>query len=168
MSVAQAPAALSAAEMEQFRERGFLGPFAMCRPEQMDRLRPGIEAVLASDPPDHKTRIHNRHLDGTTGRVVSPPLGTLGADLWRQGLHESLDRSLHIEIDALQLGPQHVAAVGSDALNGLSGHVGAWESFPIAHGPVVQLDSCDDGVGSSTVFETVGKAFNEGDSLTAK
>jgi len=63
MSVAQAPAALSAAEMEQFRERGFLGPFAMCRPEQMDRLRPGIEAVLASDPPDHKTRIHNRHLD---------------------------------------------------------------------------------------------------------
>ena len=54
---------LSAAEMDQFREQGFLGPFTLCSPEEMAEQRPAVEAVLASDPPDHKTRIHNRHLD---------------------------------------------------------------------------------------------------------
>lgn len=54
---------LSEDEMEAFRTQGFLGPFALCSPEEMAAIRTDVEAVLASDPPDHKTRIHNRHLD---------------------------------------------------------------------------------------------------------
>ena len=55
--------ALSEDEMESFRTQGFLGPFTLCSPEEMAAMRTDIEAVLASDPPEHKTRAHNRHLD---------------------------------------------------------------------------------------------------------
>lgn len=56
-------AMLSEGEMDAFRTQGFLGPFVLCSPEEMAAMRADIEAVLAADPPDHKTRIHNRHLD---------------------------------------------------------------------------------------------------------
>ena len=39
MTVAEDRAALSAAEMDQFREQGFLGPFTLCSPEEMAELR---------------------------------------------------------------------------------------------------------------------------------
>lgn len=55
--------ALSEEEMETFRTQGFLGPFVLCSPEEMAAVRAEVEAVLATDPPDHKTRTHNRHLD---------------------------------------------------------------------------------------------------------
>ncbi len=55
--------ALSEDEMESFRTQGFLGPFALCSPEEMAAMRTDIEAVLASDPPEHKRRVHKRQLD---------------------------------------------------------------------------------------------------------
>ena len=55
--------ALSTEEMDQFRTQGFLGPFALCSPEEMGARRPAIEAVLESEPPDHRQKVHNRHLD---------------------------------------------------------------------------------------------------------
>jgi ectoine hydroxylase-related dioxygenase (phytanoyl-CoA dioxygenase family) len=55
--------ALSAAERDTFRQQGYLGPYSLCSAAEMDGMRPGIEAVLASEAPDHKTREHNRHLD---------------------------------------------------------------------------------------------------------
>ena len=63
MTVTQRSAVLSATEMDQFREQGFLGPFTLCSPTEMAAWRSGVEAVLDSYPPDHKTKIHNRHLD---------------------------------------------------------------------------------------------------------
>ena len=59
----QTNTALSAEEMDQFRTQGFLGPFALCSPEEMGARRPAIEAVLESEPPDHRQKVHNRHLD---------------------------------------------------------------------------------------------------------
>ena len=59
----QTNTALSAEEMDQFRTQGFLGPFALCSPEEMGATRPAIEAVLASEPPHHRQKVHNRHLD---------------------------------------------------------------------------------------------------------
>ena len=59
----QTNTALSAEEMDQFRTQGFLGPFALCSPEEMGATRPAIEAVLESEPPDHRQKVHNRHLD---------------------------------------------------------------------------------------------------------
>ena len=50
----QTNTALSAEEMDQFRTQGFLGPFALCSPEEMGATRPAIEAVLESEPPDHR------------------------------------------------------------------------------------------------------------------
>ena len=59
----QTNTALSAEEMDQFRTQGFLGPFALCSPKEMGATRPAIEAVLESEPPDHRQKVHNRHLD---------------------------------------------------------------------------------------------------------
>ena len=59
----QTNTALSTEEMDQFRTQGFLGPFALCSPEEMGATRPAIEAVLESEPPDHRQKVHNRHLD---------------------------------------------------------------------------------------------------------
>ena len=60
--------ALSTTEMNQFRKQGFLGPFALCSPEEMADQRSGVEAVLYCDASDHNQRGHNqrghnRHLD---------------------------------------------------------------------------------------------------------
>ena len=63
MVLMTATAALTAAERDTFRQQGFLGPYEMCPAAEMDAMRPRIEAVLQTDAPDHKTRVHNRHLD---------------------------------------------------------------------------------------------------------
>ncbi len=54
---------LSAAEREQFHQRGFLGPYALCSPAEMAARTPAIERVLITPAPDHKQLGHNRHLD---------------------------------------------------------------------------------------------------------
>ena len=59
----QTNTALSTEEMDQFRTQGFLGPFALCSPKEMGGRRPAIEAVVESEPPDHRQKVHNRQLD---------------------------------------------------------------------------------------------------------
>ena len=54
---------LTTDEMTQFRTQGYLGPYPMCSPKEMGSIRSGVEHVLKTDAPDHKRRIHNRHLD---------------------------------------------------------------------------------------------------------
>ena len=63
MAGASAPVALSVAEMERFRRDGYLGPYALCAPDEMATLRPAIERVLATGPAHGDRRVHNRHLD---------------------------------------------------------------------------------------------------------
>ena len=87
-----APAALSPNEMAQFRRDGYLGPYALCSPREMARLRPAIEQVLETDPPLTSTRGHNRHLDSrpvydlaTDPAIVQRMAALYGPDLllWR-------------------------------------------------------------------------------------
>ena len=63
MTAAQDVHQITSQERQHFRTQGYLGPFELCSPEEMAQIRPDIEQVLNSDPPGHKTRIHNRHLD---------------------------------------------------------------------------------------------------------
>ena len=88
----QTNTALSAEEMDQFRTQGFLGPFALCSPKEMGATRPAIEAVLESEPPDHRQKVHNRHLDhrliwdlATDPEIISRMQCLYGDDLlmWR-------------------------------------------------------------------------------------
>ena len=58
-----AKSALTKREIARFRTQGYLGPYPLCSVEEMADLRPAIERVLETDPPDSKNRIHNRHLD---------------------------------------------------------------------------------------------------------
>ena len=67
MAIAEVPAVLTEEEMLHFRTRGYLGPYSLCSEAEMADLRPAIEEVLETDPPNGKNRIHNRHLDS---RVV--------------------------------------------------------------------------------------------------
>ena len=50
-------------EMTHFRTQGYLGPYSLCSTEEMADLRSGVEQVLEADAPNHKNRVHNRHLD---------------------------------------------------------------------------------------------------------
>ncbi|MCH2661295.1 phytanoyl-CoA dioxygenase family protein, partial [bacterium] len=88
----QTNTALSTEEMDQFRTQGFLGPFALCSPKEMGATRPAIEAVLESEPPDHRQKVHNRHLDhrliwdlATDPEIISRMQCLYGDDLlmWR-------------------------------------------------------------------------------------
>ena len=88
----QTNTALSTEEMDQFRTQGFLGPFALCSPEEMGARRPASEAVLESEPPDHRQKVHNRHLDhrliwdlATDPEIISRMQCLYGDDLlmWR-------------------------------------------------------------------------------------
>ncbi|MBE7464654.1 MAG: phytanoyl-CoA dioxygenase family protein [Planctomycetes bacterium] len=55
---------LSKAEALRYHEQGFLGPFAICAQDEMDRLRAHIDAqVLTRDGLNPKNRGHCRHLD---------------------------------------------------------------------------------------------------------
>ena len=48
---------LSGEEMERFRRQGYLGPYALCSPDEMRGMQPAIERVLEMDAPDHGVRI---------------------------------------------------------------------------------------------------------------
>lgn len=67
MSTATQDHTLTPAEVEQFHRDGYLGPFDLFTPDEMAELRPRIDDVLASAPPDHTEHQHNRHLES---RVV--------------------------------------------------------------------------------------------------
>lgn len=84
--------ALSAAEVLQFHQQGYLGPFKAFEEEEMAVLRPLVEKVLETQPPDHDKKAHNRHLDAkvvhqlaTHPGVVERIKGIMGEDLllWR-------------------------------------------------------------------------------------
>ena len=87
-----AKSALTQREIRQFRTQGYLGPYPLCSVEEMAELRPAIEQVLETDPPDAKNRIHNRHLDSrviydlsTHAEILNRMVCLYGADLllWR-------------------------------------------------------------------------------------
>ena len=52
MAIAEAPAVLTEEEMLRFRTRGYLGPYSLCSEAEMADLRPAIDEVLESDPPN--------------------------------------------------------------------------------------------------------------------
>ena len=54
---------LDSNEIEQFRSQGYLGPYSLCSVDEMNHTAEQIEQLLNTDPPDHKNRVHNRHLD---------------------------------------------------------------------------------------------------------
>jgi ectoine hydroxylase-related dioxygenase (phytanoyl-CoA dioxygenase family) len=55
---------LTPAELTHFHEQGYLGPYALCSPDEMAAIRTRIEAeVLTTDGPNPKTRLQCRHLD---------------------------------------------------------------------------------------------------------
>ena len=92
MTAVEAEFSLSTIEMDQFREQGFFGPCTLFSPDKMAELRPAIEAVLECDPPDHKQREHNRHLEqrliwdvSTHPAIIQRMQGLYGQDLlmWR-------------------------------------------------------------------------------------
>lgn len=83
---------LSQEETDHFREKGFLGPYRLCSAEDMLKMQPEIEKILETDAPDHKNRVHNRHLDfplihelATHPSIVKRMAGLYGPDLllWR-------------------------------------------------------------------------------------
>lgn len=58
------PFALSQEELERFERDGFLGPYAICSPEEMAQIRRDIETrVLASESPFKSHNGQSRHLD---------------------------------------------------------------------------------------------------------
>ena len=83
---------LSTAEINQFRQDGYLGPYVLCSPDEMRTMHPEIERILETDAPDHKNRVHNRHLDfplihdlATHAAIVKRMAALYGPDLllWR-------------------------------------------------------------------------------------
>lgn len=66
--IAEAPPSetfrLSPRECARFHEEGYLGPFALCTPAEMEEARGRIEReVLTSDGPNPKNRLQGRHMD---------------------------------------------------------------------------------------------------------
>ena len=62
---------LNSNEIETFRSQGYLGPYSLCSADEMMQTAKQIESVLNTDPPDHKNRVHNRHLDNQLIHQVS-------------------------------------------------------------------------------------------------
>ena len=92
MAIAEVPAVLTEEELLHFRTKGYLGPYSLCSEAEMADLRPAIEEVLETDPPNAKNRIHNRHLDSraiydlsTHPEILSRMVALYGVDLmlWR-------------------------------------------------------------------------------------
>jgi ectoine hydroxylase-related dioxygenase (phytanoyl-CoA dioxygenase family) len=55
--------ALTRDQIEQFRQDGYLGPFALCSPDEMARIAAQLDSDLfASEPPQHGL-YQSRHLD---------------------------------------------------------------------------------------------------------
>jgi ectoine hydroxylase-related dioxygenase (phytanoyl-CoA dioxygenase family) len=64
MTTPRAGYALSVAEIARFHDEGYLGPFPLCRPEEMAQIRRRIEdEVLTTDGPNPKNRLQARHMD---------------------------------------------------------------------------------------------------------
>ena len=63
IAVEEATYQLSEEEVSHFRKDGYLGPYEMCPPEEMNDMRDEVARILETDAPDHKVRGHNRHLD---------------------------------------------------------------------------------------------------------
>jgi hypothetical protein len=81
--------ALSAAEIQQFHDSGYLGPYAACSPEEMAGIRSRIEReVLTSDGPNPASRVQCRHLDHRFLYDLStcPPILDRMASLYGQDL----------------------------------------------------------------------------------
>ncbi|WP_395089683.1 phytanoyl-CoA dioxygenase family protein [Armatimonas sp.] len=58
------PFSLNSAEVAQFHELGYLGPFTLYPPDEMAVIRTRIESeVLTTDGPNPKSRLQCRHLD---------------------------------------------------------------------------------------------------------
>ena len=83
---------LSQEEIDHFRHQGFLGPYTLCSSDEMIKMQPDIEKILETDAPDHKNRVHNRHLDyplihdlATHPSIVKRMAALYGPDLllWR-------------------------------------------------------------------------------------
>ncbi len=83
---------LSSEEANQFRNQGYLGPYTLCSPEEMRKRQPEVVKILKTDAPDHKNRVHNRHLDyplihdlATHPSIVERMASLYGPDLllWR-------------------------------------------------------------------------------------
>ncbi len=83
---------LSLEEVGAFKDQGYLGPYPLMSPAKMAELTPHIENALASTPPGHTNRIHNRHLDhrliydlATHPAIITPMASLYGPDLllWR-------------------------------------------------------------------------------------
>lgn len=83
---------LSEDEMKQFREQGYLGPYKLCDADDMRSKQSEIVNILDSDPPDHNSKVHNRHLDyplihnlATHPSIVDRMVSLYGPDLllWR-------------------------------------------------------------------------------------
>jgi ectoine hydroxylase-related dioxygenase (phytanoyl-CoA dioxygenase family) len=55
---------LSPAEIQQFHAQGYLGPYAVCKPEEMAPIRERIDReVLPTDGPNKRSKLQCRHLD---------------------------------------------------------------------------------------------------------
>jgi hypothetical protein len=90
---------LTRAEAAAFHERGFLGPFTLCSPEEMAECEPLLTRTIASPAPwpggeGEFQRIHNRHLDTPELRELAmrAPIrervaGLIGPDLLLWRLH---------------------------------------------------------------------------------
>ncbi len=83
---------LDANEIKKFRVQGYLGPYSLCSVDEMSQIAKQIQLVLNTDPPDHKNRVHNRHLDdqlvhelSTDPQIVKRMTCLYGDDLllWR-------------------------------------------------------------------------------------
>jgi hypothetical protein len=108
---AAAPAeTLSSAEVAAFHERGFVGPFTLCPPDEMAELEPLLTRTISGPAPwangdgEHQ-RVHNRHLDTPELRELAlrAPIrervaGLIGPDLllWRVHFWDKQPGSLEI------------------------------------------------------------------------
>jgi non-haem Fe2+, alpha-ketoglutarate-dependent halogenase len=84
-----ATAALSRSEIDSFHRNGYLGPYSLCRPEEMAAIAKLIETeVLATSGPNPHSEVQARHLDHrivydllTNPNILDRLRGLLGNDL---------------------------------------------------------------------------------------
>lgn len=83
---------LSAEQVRQFHEQGYLAPLTACSPEEMQGYREHIDRVISAPKIEGRDILHNRHLDdrtiwelSTLPGIVGPMQSVLGEDLllWR-------------------------------------------------------------------------------------
>ena len=54
---------LSRQEVEMFHQQGYLGPYAVCSPEEMAEIRTRIERVITLEGPNPRSKVQSRHMD---------------------------------------------------------------------------------------------------------